>query len=146
MSKEAGWDPSKGTINLNDVAENAGREPLAPGDYEIQISDATFGSSSKGNPMITLTLEVVENEDDEVNGRKLYYHITLNNALGLGRLKKAAVLLCPDADLSNFNPEEDCEEFVGRRCRAKVVRRTYEGALVNNVKDLLPSSEGGFFG
>lgn len=52
-------------------------------DYKLRILDAVFGPSAKGNPMITLSLEVESPEEMEVAGEKftvagqqLKYYIT----------------------------------------------------------------------
>src|SRR5690606_9684345 len=96
------------------------------------------------NPMITWVFRVVEAEHE---GRLLFYHTVLNTEAGLARLKRLLLRICPDVELASFRPKAFCEEGValGRACRVKVRIRNYQGKPSNDVTDVLPSAEGGFF-
>lgn len=125
-------------LNLDDVDEKGpGFEALKPGVYDCVIENTEFGESKKGNPMITWVLKVT---DPNYEGRLLFNHTTLNNNMGIARLKRILVRVVPDVDLAQFNPKAFCDngEAIGLPCRAKVSIQNYQGEKRNNVKEILP--------
>lgn len=119
-------------------------QPLPPGIYNCVVENAEFSRSKNNNPMITWVFRVVDAENE---GRLLFYHTVLNTEAGLAKLKRLLLRICPDVELTSFRPKAFCEEGValGRACRVKVRIRNYQGKPSNDVTDVLPSAEGGFF-
>jgi len=128
-------------LNLEDAKETT-FEALPPGVYNCVIENVEFGNSSNGNPMLTWVFKVT---DPLYEGRFLYNHTTLNNDVGLGRLKKLLTRVLPDIDISEFKPRQFCDEgsALGSPCRVKVRVRMYQGEKRNNVQDVLPPQESG---
>ena len=135
-------DETSLVLNLEDVNENPEYEILPPGIYDAVIENTEFGNSSNGNPMITWVFKVT---DPEYAGRLLYNHTTLNNDVGLGRLKKILARVLPHIPLSEFRPRSFCDngDALGYACRVKVKIRPYEGKKRNNVQDVLAPAEAG---
>jgi len=133
-------DDDSMTMDLSDVSDDVQREPLPAGIHECVVENHEFGSSSSGNPMITWTLRVIE---PEYENRFLFYHTVVNKESGKRRLKKLLVRVCPDVELTSFNPKTFCDEgrALGLPCRAKVRVSTYQGNPTNDVTDILPPSD-----
>lgn len=134
-------------LNLNDVDENAANfEALPAGVYNCTVENVEYGLSKNGNnPMMTWTFKVT---DAEYENRLLFFHTVLNKELGVASLKKILVRVCPDANLSSFNPQGFADEGIalGLPCRAKVKIRPYQGEKRNQVTEVLaPVSEAGSF-
>lgn len=127
-------------LDLNDIEDRPEFVALRPGTYDVVVEECEFTESQKGAPMLRWILRT----QDE-NNRPLYYYTVLDNPVGKQRAKEAIQRIAPDMDLSQFRPATDADELVGRRARAKVQTRMYQGKRTNNVKDLLaPSGEAGF--
>lgn len=127
--------------------------PIPRGTYDAEVDNMEFTHSQRsGNPMWTVTL-VVRSEDDKIDGRKLFTHLTFNEG-GLPRVKRflAAIKTDDGAEATllsqAFDPESVAGEglLVGARCRVRVDIRRYEGENRNDVKAVLPPAgeESGF--
>jgi hypothetical protein len=136
-AETAGWDPSLAAgINLSDVDENAGFQPVPKGVYLANVVEATYGlSNNGGNPMITLRYQISDPEqqnsdDGGVNGRNVTQWILLNHAKpdvakqGLAQLKKTVLALCPEMIEQQFIPQEAPSWFKGRQGRIRVTVRS----------------------
>lgn len=148
-------DATAMVFNLNEVDENAvggAMEVMPKGDYPCIVDEMTFGESSKGSPMITVVYQVVEGEFE---GRKLWDYWVLAGKgaeFGLAKLKKFLARICPEVDMSAFNPTTFCDEgiAIGRDCTVKVKIQTqksgdYKGEKRNQVQDVQPASSTGSF-
>lgn len=132
-------------LNLDDVSEDGPTfEALSPGIYNCVVENTEYGPSQKGNPMITWVFKVI---DPQYEGRLLFNHTTLNNDVGISRLKRILARVVPDVNMSAFNPQEFCDnaDAIGLPCRVKVRIRPYQGQKRNDVTDILPPSEGSDF-
>lgn len=127
-------------IDMSGVAEDS-FEVLPKGTYNIIVDEAEAKKSSSGNPMFSLTLIV---EDGDYEGRKLFTHVVFSpktmgmakrtmNRLGLTELTEGQIRV----------NQETAEQFIGKRARAVVDIRKYEGEDSNNVKKILPAETGG---
>lgn len=128
-------------VDLNDV-EDSSFEPMPKGMYECVIDSLDFVySQNSGNPMWTWVLEV---QDGEFAGRKLFFHTVFKGA-GLPITKKAISRVAPELLEAPFDPQEvaDSGTMIGKPLRARVDVRKYEGEMRNNVKELFAASEGG---
>lgn len=132
-------------IDFTNVAEDAGFEPIPVGTYEAAISGMEIRTSKKGNPMVSVTFDV-QNED--YKNRKLFTHFVLNNDISLGRLKKFLINVFPDLELRSVNLAEFCRTgvWMGRACSLNVTQRPYDGRITNDVKEVMAPSSDSFFG
>lgn len=131
-------------FDLSNVEEQQGFELLPKGKYPAIVDEMDFSESQAGNPMIATKYKVVEGEHE---GRVLfdYWVLTGNGAeFGQAKLKKFLVRVCPEVDLSAFNPADFCEEGVaiGRECLLDVAIQTqkkgdYKGEKRNTIRDVL---------
>lgn len=149
QEESAGVDFSDGekseslVINLNEVGDST-FEAIPRGMYNCVVDELSFEHSQRsGNPMWSWRLEV---EDGDYAGRKLFFH-TVFAGDGLSRTKKTISRVAPELLEGPFNPQEvaDNGTLVGRRVKARVDIRPYEGEQRNNVKDLFPPEDGGSF-
>lgn len=127
-------------LDLENIEERPEFVALRPGTYDVVVEECEFTESQKGAPMLRWVLRTTDEND-----RLLYYYTVLDNPIGKQRAKEAIQRLAPDMDLSQFKPASDADELVGRRARAKVKTRVYQGKRTNNVQDLLSPSAGGEF-
>jgi len=128
-------------LNLTDVSEEKPRfEAMPAGVYNCIIDNVEYSISQADNPMLTFTFRVV---DEEYDGRLLFYHTVLNKESGLSRLKRLLVRVCPDIDLSHFDPAAfaDTGDALGLPLKVKVRVRSYKGERRNEVTDVLPPDE-----
>lgn len=135
-------------MDLNEVDEKkSGFEALPAGIYNAYIDEAEFGySATANNPMITWKFKVT---DEPYANRLLFYHTVLNTDMGKASLKKLIMRVCPETDMSAFNPKTFCSEgtAIGLPCRVKIKIDIYKGEKKNSVKDVLSAeSEGAFLG
>jgi len=149
----ASQDEGGMVFNLNNVEEKEMSFELLPkGTYNAVVDTFNFGDSKKGNPMITVCYTIT---DAEYENRKLFDWMVLKGdgaEFGLTKLKKFLVRVCPDVDLSNFNPQAFSDEghAIGRECRVMVKIQTqkageYKGEKRNNVADILSPENNGAF-
>lgn len=146
-----GADNTGLVFDLSNVEEDKGFELLPKGDYPAVVDEMEFGDSKAGNPMVTVKYKITEGEFAD---RVLFDYWVLDGKgkdFGLGKLKKFLVRVCPDADLSAFNPQTFCDEAagIGRECVLVVKITTqkkgeYKGEKRNNVADVKAAATGSF--
>lgn len=148
----SGSDNGGLVFDLAGVDEDKGFELLPKGKYNAIVDEVSFGDSSGGNAMLTVVYQVTEGEFE---GRKLWDFFVLegNGAeYALPKLKKFLVRICPDVDMSNFNPDAFANSgtAVGRECTISVTIQTQKkgerkGEKQNRVADIeAVSAEGSF--
>ena len=136
-------DDESMVLNLADVDESLPKyEALPAGTYDAQVQDVVYERSKNNNPMLTWVLRVTT---PEYEGRLLFTHFVLNSEAGKSRLKRALLAVCPDVDMTTFNPKKFADEGVAleRPCRVKVRVRPYQGERRNQVTEILPPADGG---
>lgn len=141
------------TFDLTGVEENKAFEIIPKGTYEAVIDELDFGESKSGNPMVTVKYSITTPEYEK---RVVWDYWVLNGngaEFGLAKLKKFLVRVCPDVDLSSFNPKDfsDSGLAVGRLCNIVLgiqvqKQGEYKGEKRNVVKDVLAMNEGSFLG
>lgn len=134
-------------LNLADVDESkASFEALPAGVYNAVIENVEYGlSQNGGNPMLSWEFKIT---DAEYENRKMFYHTVLNKELGIASLKKLLIRVCPDVEMSAFNPQQFADNGValGLPCQLKVKIRPYQGEKRNQVQDVLaPVGDAGSF-
>ena len=123
-----------------DGQESRSFDPLPAGVYTVRCADCEARESSNGNPMWSVTFEVV---DEEYAGRKLWTNLVfVNNALW--KVKEFADAFGVSA------AELDTDMLIGEVCRVAVSERVIPtggraGQIGNNVDRVMPAndSEGG---
>lgn len=147
----AGNDQGGLVFNLNDVEEDKGFELIPKGNYPAVVDELEFTESSSGNPMLKVVYKITEGEYE---GRTLYDFWVLGGKgaeFGLAKLKKFLVRVCPEVDLSAFNPQTFADEgtAIGRELTIAVRIQTqkkgeYKGEKRNQVADIFAPSTGSF--
>lgn len=128
-------------LDLSGVDENQQYPVLPAGIYPATVDDAEYGRSQKGNPMITWTFKVY-NEDTGRDQRVWQYSVL--NEDGFPRLKKLLLRLQPGYDTSQFRPRTSPQDFIGLECRLRLrIQAGREGnGPRNQIADILPPDEG----
>lgn len=138
------------TFNLNDVSEPS-FEVIPKGTYPAIVDEFEYTTSqASGNPMLKIVYMLTEGEFAE---RKLYDYLVLAGEgakFAMPRLKQFLVRVCPDVDITSFNPAKFADEGVAlnRPCQLKVAITTqkageYKGEKRNQVREVLPAAEAG---
>ena len=141
------------TFDLSGVEENKTFEIIPKGTYEAIVDELDFTESASGNPMFAVKYSITAPEYEK---RVVYDYWVLAGKgaeFGLGKLKKFLVRVCPDVDITAFNPKDfsDSGVAVGRLCNLVLGIQTqkqgeYKGEKRNTVKDVLSADTGSFLG
>lgn len=138
------FEEGSGVVDLSGIDEDVKFEVIPRGKYPGVVSAVSFEfSQSSGNPMFSWELEI---ESGEYKGRKLFYHTVFKGAQGaLARTKRTLKIVAPNLVDAQFDPQEVADEgsLLGARVTIVVDIKPYQGEKRNNVKDLLPPTEGG---
>jgi hypothetical protein len=145
-------DPEGMIFNLTDVDEPS-FEVLPRGTYPAIVDEFEFTTSqSSGNPMLKVVYQVTDGEFAE---RKLYDYLVLAGEgakYAIPRLKQMLIRICPEVDISNFNPQKFADEgiIINRPCQIKVNITTqksgeYKGEKRNQIREVLAADTGGSF-
>ena len=125
--------------------DNAGGsfEPLPDGDYDCAIESANSKTSSNGKLMFECKFTVTSGPH---NNRKIWNNFVISpenpNALSFFFQHMNVLGLGQDFFASNPPPEHVAQALVGRTCRLKVGRRTWNGQIRNEVKAVMPAISG----
>ena len=133
------------SLNWGDLIKEAGEvqsyEALPDGTYDMSIIEATATTSQSGKAMFKVTAEVV---GGPFNKRRVWDNLVVSmdnsTALGIFFSKMAALGLNKEffsAQPSNAQIES---AMMGRRFRAKVGSRVWQGAKKNEIKSYFPLS------
>lgn len=138
-------------FDLSSVEDVKGFEVMPKGTYDAVVDELDFGESKKGNPMITIKYAITS---PEYENRVIFDYWVLSGKgaeFGLAKLKKFLVRVCPDTDVSAFNPQAFSDEgaAVGRLCRLTLGIQTqkageYKGEKRNTVKEVLAADNSSF--
>jgi hypothetical protein len=130
-------------FNLEDVDENAGPRPLAPGVYDATVDGIEYSRSQRSNnPMWTWTFKVHDPETERE--RTVFFHTTFTED-GVGRVKKTLKTIHPEMDLRSVRPTDPPLELIDMPCRLRLRNRMYEGSMRTNVSAVMPPAQGGSF-
>jgi hypothetical protein len=118
-------------------------QPLIPkGIQNCTIIEAEFvRSQASDQPMWALQLQI---DDGAYAERKLRTQLSFSPG-AMPRTKKTIQQVFPDiAQMGQFRPKQIADDgiLMGRKVRARVDIRTYQGQRNNNVRDLLPVRPG----
>jgi hypothetical protein len=133
-------------VNLRDI-ETKDFDALEAGRYDVKLIDAemteTSGEGKLGKvPMIKWEFEVIDNDDEKLNGRKLWSNSTIAPST-LWSLKAllAATGEYDEDDLSDDNFEFELDDVIGCTMLAVVTKEEYPagtGEYTNRIKRFKP--------
>ncbi len=117
-------------INLSEAEQETPATIITPGDYQVIVTDAEEGESSKGTPCITVTLELLDG--GEFKGRTLrdWLYTTPKAIWRVGELMHALGLEVPQGDF-DLNPAQ----LIGRQAKATVSHEVWEGKVKTRLGD-----------
>jgi hypothetical protein len=125
-------DEEKGIIDfpeLND-ADAGGYKPVPNGKYKVVVSNVTPGKSEAGNTKFNLELTIIDNENRDFNGRKIFHTLALTPTAA-GMVKQA--LLGLGIDTSKFKGFPATELYKKPKATVSVKIKTQEGYDDKNV-------------
>lgn len=148
---QANTDNGSMVFDLSGVKENVGFEVIPKGTYEAVVDELDFGESKSGNPMITVKYALTT---PEYENRTIFDYWVLSGKgadFGLAKLKTFLTRICPEADLTAFNPQKFADDgiAVGKVCKLSLGIQTqkkgeYKGEKRNTVKEVLAADNGAF--
>ena len=120
-------------IDLTGIDAWEGGVILPPGEYLVEVDDATEQTSSGGNPQIQLEMRAIGGEQD---GGTIRDWVTITPE-SLGRVKQVLNAM----GVANLDGEIEFEaaELVGKRCRIVVRNELYDGKDRTKVKAYQPA-------
>lgn len=144
MAEKTGWTET-GAINLNDVSEDA-PPPPEKGIYKFEIQKATPVPTSKGDPMIKLTLKYLERHGGEPIGKNdtVFTQLTFKGELALRQLKQFVRATKPVAVAATMAPDDISDyavRLVGATGWCMHDRKTLGSRLVTNIERFLGAEQ-----
>ncbi len=133
------------TKNWSDLIKDAGEtgsyEPLPDGDYDLVVVEATATTSQSGKTMFKLKAQV---EGGAHNKRLVWDNlvVTPDSQAALGMLFKKFHAMGIGRNYFDTNPTNAQIEATlnGRRFRAQIGSRMYNGAKKNEIRNYFPSA------
>lgn len=133
------------TKNWSDLIKDAGEtgsyEPLPDGDFDLLVVEATATTSQSGKTMFKLKAQV---EGGPYNKRLVWDNlvVTPDSPAALGMLFKKFHAMGIGRNYFDTNPTNAQIEatLTGRRFRAQIGSRLYNGAKKNEIRNYFPSA------
>lgn len=127
------------SLSWSDLVRDAGEagafEPVPDGDYDLLVTEAIFKPSKQGKKMWNTKNRI---EGGPHNGRVVWDNLVVTadnpNALMFFFRKMAALGLSRDFFQSNPSDMQVAESLKGKRFRATLATRTYNGNRTNNIQ------------
>lgn len=96
--------------------------PIPDGTYELQVKEIKGGVTQMGIPRLGFTLELVNCENPDLNGKGVYYSSNLPHQ---GSMKGVGFLVNLLSALGKpwTGQELDTDSLIGARCRANLVKQ-----------------------
>jgi hypothetical protein len=130
------------TLNINFDETPDEIQPIEPGIYDLHIQSCEIQPTKDGNSQkIVVEAAVVNHSDDNVNGRKVFDHISVKMATKIKRLAKSSGFT--DEELSQMGGSFDVSLLIDRIVRASIGQRSYqdpesgEQRTTSNVRDYI---------
>lgn len=131
-------------VTINPDVDVKGPKPVPAGRYQLRCTkmDDPKKAESSDNLIVKAEFEVVNNEDDTLNGSTIYQNFTLTEK-SFYRLKQCAIASGVETEESLREKEGkiDLTTFIGAVCEASVGTRSreYEGETreSNTIKNFL---------
>jgi hypothetical protein len=113
--------------------------PVPDGTYDAKFTKFEFKNSRNNNPTDQLEFELISENDEEIDGRKMFLNLTLTEK-SLWKYKQTALALGADEEifLGEFDTEDVLEELLGNPCRLMIGHQTSgDFAGRNDVRQVL---------
>lgn len=128
------------TLNWADLVRDAGEannfEPLPDGDYDVVVTEATAKTTQSGKKMFSIKAQV---EGGAHNKRLLWDNLVVSpespGAMGIFFKKMFALGIARDFFIQSPSDAQIEQALNGRRFRAQVGTRTWNGAKKNEIKN-----------
>jgi hypothetical protein len=134
------------TANFADLlkaAEDAGFSNCPPGTYDVRIVEGVAKTTSAGKDMIVVKFEIIGGPH---GGRKVPNNFVISpenaNALGFFFRHMRAMGLDSAYFSQNPSPQKLAADLVGKVCRIEVGTRVWNGEEREDVKKIMPPSQG----
>lgn len=137
------------TLNWSDLIKNAGEtatyEPLPDGDYDLTVVEAVAKVTQSGKTMFALKAQV---ESGAFAKRLVWDNLTVSpeNATALGIFFKKMGALGLTREFFDRQPmptnAQIEQALAGRRFRAQIGQKTYQGQKRNEIKNYYPAAGG----
>lgn len=133
MAKEKKNKSTKATVvaDFSKVTEGGGRIHVKPGDYKVKIAKAEFGESQAGNPMITLTYQLL---DGPKKGKTIKDRFALTEK-AMWKLYNMLVALGKKVPKKKVNLKP--AEWVGEELVVTLEDDEYDGKMYSSVADYI---------
>jgi hypothetical protein len=131
MAYTSGWKHSGQAVNWDGVSVE-GPKPPAPGACELRVLKMEAQESQKGQPMISVQLEIISHTSDEESvGRKVYDNFVLTQE-GAFKVKNYCLVAGVDPTEALATVDYDtvnafAEAQLGTTVAAMLSHRTYQG-------------------
>jgi hypothetical protein len=107
-------------------------EDLAPGTYQVRITNCEEKTSQAGNTYLKWTLDTINEQDPKNNGRKLW-HNTMLSGKGVIMLKRFWDAATDGADMGT---QFDSEQLLGKELSVTIDKNEKGYAEVKAVKSI----------
>ncbi len=117
-----------------------GRVLLPEGDYLAKVDEVEQKEGNdSGEPYLVWTFETKDDEDEELNGKKVWYNTSLQEAAlwNLRNLLETLSVEIPEEEM-----ELELEEYVGMELMLTIEHETYQGKKKARVVDFAPAEDG----
>lgn len=136
------------TVSWDDLVKDAGDvssfEPLPESDYDMVVKSAKYKPSKTGKKMWEVVGKV---ESGPYVNRQVWTNLVVTpdnpNALAMFFRKMGALGLTVDYFKTNPSDEAVATALTGRRFRAHVGQRKYNGETRNEIEKFFPAQDGG---
>jgi hypothetical protein len=133
------------TLNWSDLIKDAGEassyEPLPDGDYDLSVAEATAKVTQSGKTMFSIKAQV---ESGAFAKRLVWDNLTISpeNSTALGIFFRKMASLGLGREYFDTNPTNAQIEsaMVGRRFRAQIGTKIYQGNKRNELKNYYPAT------
>jgi hypothetical protein len=120
-------------MKINDLSGVPNEETpatlIAPGIYEVLVTNAEEGQASTGTPSVELDLEIMSSGDWKGRTQKDWIYITERALWRVRMVLDALQIEVPEGEF-DLQPAQ----LVNRRCEITIDHETYEGKIKARVK------------
>jgi hypothetical protein len=135
-------------VDLSNVAE-AKFENVPKGVYDFEFASVEYKKSQQGSPMLETWLQITGPAGNPAIGRKLPHYLVFSakalpfTKAAINRIEDGAKIFSGQVNLQQV---ADSGALLGKRARARVGIREYEGQDRSNISQFLPIQTDGSAG